>query len=80
MIDKELQRYYEDRFSMMASQGWKDLVEDLENMAGRYSDIRNTSESYNLEFRKGQVDILDYIIHLKELSERSWEELNEKNI
>ena len=28
----ELQKYYEDRFSMMATEGWKDLVEDIDNM------------------------------------------------
>lgn len=80
MIDKELQRYYEARFDMMAHPGWKDLIEDLQKMADRYSDIRNTSGSFNIEFRKGQVDILDYLLNLKPLSERAWEELNEKNI
>lgn len=80
MIDKELQRYYEARFDMMAQPGWKDLIEDLQKMADQYSDIRNTSGSFNIEFRKGQVDILDYLLNLKQLSERAWEELNEKDI
>ena len=80
MIDKELQRYYEDRFDMMSHPGWKDLIEDLQKMADQYSDIRNTSGSFNIEFRKGQVDILDYLLNLKPLSERAWEELNEKDI
>jgi hypothetical protein len=80
MIDKELQRYYEARFDMMAQPGWKDLMEDLQKMTDQYSDIRNTSGSFNIEFRKGQVDILDYLLNLKQLSERAWEELNEKDI
>jgi hypothetical protein len=41
--------------------------------------IRNC-DSTNIEFRKGQVDILDYMIGLRELSESAYEELNEKNI
>jgi hypothetical protein len=76
MIDKELQRYYEDRFSMMASPGWKDLVEDLQNMSNQYADIRNCSDLFNLDFRKGQVDICN----LKHVSEQAWEEINEENI
>jgi hypothetical protein len=75
----ELQKYYEYRFEMMSAQGWKDLVDDLEKLKTQYENIRNCDSS-NLDFRKGQVDILDYIIGLKELSERAFEELNEENI
>ena len=35
----ELQKYYEDRFSMMATQGWKDLLEDIDNMANALNNI-----------------------------------------
>ena len=28
----ELQKYYEDQFSMMATQGWADLVEDFQKL------------------------------------------------
>ena len=31
-MNPELQKYYEDRFSMMGSDGWKDLVEDIDSM------------------------------------------------
>jgi hypothetical protein len=31
-MKKEIQKYYEDRFTMMATQGWKDFVEDVETM------------------------------------------------
>lgn len=75
----ELQKYYDNRFEMMSSQGWKDLLDDLEALKTQYENIRNCDSS-NLDFRKGQVDIIDYIIGLKELSERSFEELNEENV
>ena len=28
----ELDKYYSDRFSMMASEGWKELLIDIDNM------------------------------------------------
>ena len=28
----ELQKYYEDRFSMMATPGWRDLIDDIEKI------------------------------------------------
>lgn len=66
---------------MMSSRGWKDLLEDLTAMRMEYENIRNCDTGDKLQFRKGQVDILDYLIGLKDLSERAYEELNnEKNI
>ena len=31
-MNKELQQYYEDRFTMFTTKGWKDLVEDLQRI------------------------------------------------
>jgi hypothetical protein len=31
-VTPDLQKYYEDRFSMMGSDGWKDLVEDIDTI------------------------------------------------
>jgi hypothetical protein len=75
----ELQQYYEDRLAMMSTKAWKQLIEDLTDMRSAYENIRNC-DTTNIEFRKGQVDILDYMIGLRELSESAYEELNEKNI
>jgi len=73
-MSPELQQYYEYRLEMMSGTAWKQLIEDLTEMRSAYENIRN------IEFRKGQVDILDYLIGLKELSETAYEELNEENI
>ena len=78
-MSPELQQYYEDRLSMMSTKAWKQLIEDLQTMLENYQDIR-TCDKDTIEFRKGQVDILDYMIGLKDLSEKAYEELNETNI
>jgi hypothetical protein len=31
-MNRELQDYYEERFSMCSSQGWKQLIEDVQLM------------------------------------------------
>jgi hypothetical protein len=80
-LQVELQKYYEDRFSMMAQPGWGALMEDAQNMFDVYNRI-DTAESFE-EFhkRKGQVDILQWLLSLKEVSERTWEDLqNETSI
>ena len=78
-MSPELQKYYEDRLEMMSSTAWKQLIEDLLDMRTAYENIRNC-DTNNIQFRKGQVDILDYIIGLRELSETAYEDLNEENI
>jgi hypothetical protein len=76
-ISPELQQYYEDRLSMMSTKAWTQLIEDLLDMRTQYENIR-TCDKDTIEFRKGQVDILDYVIGLRDLSEKAYEELNEK--
>ena len=76
----ELQKYYEARFSMMASEGWKQLLEDIDNMIEPLNNIATISDEKSLQFRKGELSILIWLKNLKEVSERAYEELNEKNV
>lgn len=76
----ELQKYYEDRFSMMATDGWKDLMEDIDNMMESLNNISTIPDEATLHFKKGELSILTWLRTLKEVSERAYEELNEKNI
>jgi hypothetical protein len=74
----ELQKYYEDRFSMMATEGWKDLVEDIDNMIYALNNISVIESESHLQFKKGELSILTWLKNLKQISERAYEELNEK--
>ena len=76
----ELQKYYEERFSMMATQGWKDLIEDIDNMVNALNNISTVQDEKDLMFKKGELSILTWLKTLKEVSERAYEELNEKNV
>lgn len=79
-MNPELQRYYEQRFSMMASEGWKDLIEDIDNMIEPLNNISTIDDEKSLQFRKGELSILTWLKNLKEVSERAYEDLNEKNV
>jgi hypothetical protein len=76
----ELQKYYESRFEMMGNQGWKDLIIDIDNMIESLNNISVIPDEKTLQFRKGELSILTWLKTLKEVSERSYEELNEKNV
>jgi len=79
-VNPELQHYYENRFSMMGSDGWKDLVEDIDTMIASLNNISVISDEQSLQFKKGELSILTWLRTLKEVSERAYEELNEKNV
>jgi len=80
ILDKELQEYYEARFDMMSSKGWKDLLVDVEKMIEERNNLMATKSLEELNLRKGQLDVLYWIKTLKQLSEESWEQLNEKDV
>lgn len=73
----ELQKYYENQFSMMATQGWEDLVEDFQKLKESINDITLTTDTQDLFLRKGQLDILDLILKRKETCEKVYEELSD---
>ena len=75
-MDKELQEYYEARFDMMSTKGYKDLLADVEVMIEERNNLMATQSLEDLKFRKGQLDVLHWIRTLKKLSEEAWEQLN----
>jgi hypothetical protein len=76
----ELQKYYEDRFSMMAMEGWRDLMEDIDNMINSLNNISTIPDESTLQFKKGELSILVWLKTLREVSKRAYEELNETNV
>jgi hypothetical protein len=76
----ELDKYYSDRFSMMATDGWKELTIDIDNMIESLNNISVIPDEKTLQFRRGELSILTWLKTLKEVSERAYEELNEKNV
>jgi hypothetical protein len=79
-MNPELQKYYEERFSMMSTQGWRELMEDIDKMIEPLNNISTIADEKSLQFRKGEYSILIWLKNLKQVSERAFEDLNEKNI
>jgi hypothetical protein len=79
-MNQELQKYYEERFSMMSTQGWRELMEDVDKMIEPLNNISTIADEKSLQFRKGELSILIWLKNLKQVSERAFEDLNEKNI
>ena len=77
----ELQKYYEDRFAMMATPGWRDLIDDIEKIKESLNNISVVENEKDLQFKQGELSILTWLSTLKQVSEQAYEDLqDEKNV
>lgn len=74
-MDKKLQTYYENRFSMMSTDGWKELLEDAQAMFDSLNQVLPIQTETDLHLKRGQLDILQWILSLKGVSEQAYEQL-----
>lgn len=74
-MSQEDLEFYERRFDLFALKGWLDLVEDFEQLKQNLVDIAQISTEQDLWYRKGQVEMINYLIQLKTLTEQAYEEL-----
>ena len=77
-MNRELQDYYENRFSMTATQGWRDLLEDIDLMLSSTDTVKGVETIEQLHFRKGEVSVMTWIKNLKQSSEEVYEQLQQE--
>ena len=77
-MDKELQRFYDQAFEMMSTKGWADLMEDIDRVKNSYDKVSAVTETHPLDFRRGQLDILNWMLGLRAAYERAYEELEQE--
>ena len=75
-MSPDLQQYYESRFDMFSSEGWKDLMDDVDNMFTSLNNVSTISDEKQLQFRKGELSILTWLKTLKKVSEDAYEDLS----
>jgi hypothetical protein len=55
-------------------------MEDVDVMLEATNNVSTIADEKSLQFRKGEISILTWLKTLKGVSERAYEDLNEKNI
>jgi hypothetical protein len=76
----ELQAYYDNRFSTMATQGWQDLVDDATEMFKAVNNLAPVVNEQDLYYRKGQLDILQWLLSLRDSSAAAYEQLSSGDV
>lgn len=75
----ELQRFYDNAFSMMSTEGWKDFMEDVQKIADSYDKLSSVTETHSLDFRRGQMDIINWVLGLRAAYESTYDQLTQES-
>ena len=74
----DLQKYYEETFNTMSTEGWKYLLEDLEEIKVSLNNLSTVNDTQTLFYRQGQLDIIELILGRKATCEKVFEELQDE--
>ena len=72
-------QFLEDRLSMMETEGWRDLIQDLENLENSVSNIDTMNSEQDLWFAKGQLYMINFLLSLHTVTNLALEELQDGN-
>jgi len=64
-MDKATEKYYDDLQGMFMTDGWKELMKELSANALQINSVEATKDNEDLHFRKGQLNILSFILNLE---------------
>ena len=76
-MDIALQKYYEDRLSMCSTDAWKELMKDIEGMLKATDTLSSVSDTHSLDFRKGEVSMMRWMLSIADVSEESYMRLKD---
>lgn len=79
-MNEEDTKWYEDQFELFSTEGYKALVSKVKEIADNLDTLRNTSTESALQFKKGQLDILDWLAGWEGSVEATYKDLNNENV
>jgi hypothetical protein len=79
-MDKEIEQYYDNLQDMFMTAGWKGLIEELSGNALHINSVDATKNNEDLYFRKGQLNILSFIINLESTIDHIQKEGSDESI
>jgi len=77
-MDKELQEYYENRFTMFTTKGWKDLVEDIDKIKNSIK-VEDIPDERTLMVRKGELKLMNWLLSLENISKEAYKDLDNED-
>lgn len=64
-MDRETEKHYQALKDTFRTEGWKILMDELKNNALQINSVEVTKDVDDLNFRKGQLNILAFILNME---------------
>ena len=74
MNDKELELYFRQMNDLFRNEGWQNLIKDMKLNQPNIDSIENTKDVNDLYFRKGQLNIIGFLLNFEETTKLGQEE------
>jgi len=68
-----------DRMNLTRSEGWLDLIEEIENLEGSITNLDNINSEQDLWVIKGQLRVINFLLSLDTATNLALEELQDGN-
>ena len=78
-LDQETEQYYNKYFDLFRTSGWKQLIEELQQNALVINSVEATKDQNDLYVRKGQLNVLAYILNFETTTNNNYEELTKSD-
>lgn len=79
-MDKSDEQYYNDLQDMFMTAGWKELMKELSANALQINSVEATKDNEDMFFRKGQLNILSFMLNLESTVDRLQNEGSDEGI
>jgi len=79
-MDKETEEYYNKYFDLFGNDGWKQLIEELKENALSINSVEATKDANDLYVRKGQLNVLAYLLNFESTLNTNFEELQKEDV
>jgi hypothetical protein len=78
-IDQETEQYYNTYFDLFRTAGWKQLIEELTQNALVINSVEATKDANDLYLRKGQLNVLAYLVNFETTTNNNYDELTKSD-
>lgn len=78
-MNQELQQYYNNFFDLFSTEGWKQLLEELNTEYDSLS-IESISDQRELDYVKGKIDVISRVVNFQFIIEKLYEQAEEDSL
>ena len=76
-LDKELETYYNNYFDLFNTDGYKQLISELQNNIIAINNVDAIKDESDMYFRKGQINVLASLINFETTIDNAYKEITE---